>query len=453
MYIPAHIFRKYDIRGIYPTELNEVAAEEIGKAFGSVIRRKGLQNCVLGYDDRESSPSLSKAVTKGLLETGCNVTDVGITLTPLIHFYTSSLSFDGGIMITASHNPKKYNGIKLEFRHAEPYALENLQSLRNMVEEWDYESGDGSYNKTDLTELYVSHLKQQLEFKSKLKIILDCGNGATSLIAPRVFSDLGCPVVPMNCSIDGEFPHGVPNPEDEEFIKGLSAEVVKAKADLGIAFDTDGDRVGFVDEKGVFYRNDLILLVLAKDILKKSPGSKVLFDVKCSEIVPGVIKSLGGVPEMVKTGRATMLEEMKKGAILGAEFSGHTYISHKYFGFDDGIYAALRLVRIMEENKAGLQELTKDFPKVSNTPEIKVPIDDSKKDEVVEKVSKLVSSDSDIIKIITLDGIRAYISQTGWFLIRSSGTSPYLSIRLEGKDPVELSLVQEKLDKILQSCT
>lgn len=452
MNVPANIFRTYDIRGIYPNEINENIALHIGKAFGTYLIRNGLKTCVIGRDDRASSPSLQDSVVQGLLSTGVDVTDVEVTLMPLIHYFTCTQGFDAGVNITASHNPKKYNGIKLELKSAEPVALERLQELKKTINAEKYVIGQGNVISKDLSELYINDIAGRFKYDSdieNIKIILDCGNGATSSIAPRVFQKLGCNVLPINCSLNALFPNGVPDPENLEFMENFKEKVLNHKADLGIAFDTDGDRVGFIDSQGVIYNNDQILLLLAGNVLKKYPGGTILFDVKSSEIVVEYIKSLGGVPKMIKTGRTYFLEEMKKGAVLGAELSGHTYFGGDYFGYDDGIFTALKMVELLNKEKKPLNLLAEKLPVRISTGEIKIEVPDREKQEIVQKVIKVVGKLREIKRIEKLDGVRAYLSDTGWFLVRSSGTSPYLSIRMEAADTAEFDQVQKVLDSVL----
>ncbi|EKD99533.1 MAG: hypothetical protein ACD_22C00237G0013 [uncultured bacterium] len=444
------IFRTYDIRGVFPTDINEDFALHVGKAFGTYLQKRGLSKCVLGRDDRQSSPTISKKVSEGLLSTGCDVVDVGITLTPLIHFFTSVEDFDAGINVTGSHNPINYNGIKFEFRHAVPFAGDNLKSLIGIMAEEKYAAGCGVYTTKDYLDLYIQCLQKQFKFTNNLSVLFDCGNGATSEISPKVAKALGINLTPLDCTYDPDFPNGVPDPSNQEFMGVLSKKVVEAKADVGFAFDTDGDRVGVVDEKGTVYKNDETLLLLAEDALKRFPGGKIIYDIKSSELVDSVIREKGGIPTMMKTGRSFFLEEMKKGAILGSELSGHTYFGGDYFGFDDGMYAAFRIIQILQEKGKKLSELMSNYPKRVASSEIKLPIEDCKKNDFLEKVVSLVKKSSEYAKVLYIDGVRAYISNTGWFLVRVSGTSPYISIRYEGKDQEEYELLQKKVEELLR---
>ena len=377
MQIARSIFRQYDIRGIYSEEeaspeLNPVTGEHIGKAFGTYLIRNGQNKCVVGRDNRESSVTLSDSFIKGLTGTGVYVVDIGITLIPIIHHLTCTDYFEAGAMITASHNPKQYNGIKLDLNNADPLHGEGLQDLYRLVLEEDYEKGDGMREERDLLPVYLDYLKERFSFSKNNKIVIGCGNGATSLIAPQVLEALGCSVVPYNCSLDSSFPHGVPNPENPDFMKDLEKEVLEQKGVVGFAFDTDGDRLGVTDEKGVSYPNDRLLLLFARDILSRHPGGKIIYDVKSSQVVEEVVEDLGGIPKMIRTGRGFFINEVRDGAMIGSELSGHTYFADEYLGYDDGIYALCRVLRIMEETKKPLSELMEGFPQRVNTTEIKV---------------------------------------------------------------------------------
>jgi phosphomannomutase / phosphoglucomutase len=452
MQVKRSIFRSYDIRGIYPDELSEEVAEEIGKATGTYLLRQNYHSkeCVVGRDNRESSPQLSEAYIKGLLSTGCDVVDIGLTITPVIHFLTFVPGFGAGVNITASHNPKRFNGIKIDLYQAEPVSEHKLQNILRLVEQEDYEKGSGLLVKKDLHHFYIDHLKSKFKFSPNSKIVLNCGNGSTSHIAPEVLKQLGCNILPVECRLDSSFPNGVPDPENADFMKSLSEEVLSANADVGFAFDTDGDRLGVVDDMGVSHTNDRLLLLLVKDVLQRYPGSEIAFDVKSSQLAEEYIRQMGGIPRMVRTGRAHLLEALREGAVLGSELSGHTYFGKDYFGFDDGIYTACRVLEIMQRSGRKLSELMKEFPHRSNTPEIKVECGDSEKFGVIERIKKIVQDENEHLSLNIIDGVRVQVSPEGWFLVRASNTSPYLSIRAEAKDPSELSSLLSRIERLLE---
>jgi phosphomannomutase / phosphoglucomutase len=450
MTISKYIFKDYDIRGAYPDELNEETAEVIGKALGTIFAEQGIRRIVVGRDNRESSPGISDAVIKALLSTCCNVTNIGITLTPVIYFLTCILDFEAGVNITASHNPKKFNGIKINYKNARQFYGKDIQKVLEYVNNSKFVEGKGSYKEESLTEKYKDFIKKAFSYTKKYKVVFNCGNGATSEIVPEVLSSFGIDLQPINCKFDSSFPHEVPNPESPAFMDELKDEVLKNNADIGFGLDTDGDRFGVVDEKGNAYTADRILLLLAKDALKTKPGSTFLFDVKSSQVVGETIKELGGIPKMMRTGRSYFIEEVTTGkALMGAEFSGHIYIGDGYYGYDDGLYVACRILKIMEKEGRSLFELMSEFPQRVGTPEIKISCPDDKKFEVVENIIKNVGLSGKYKDVSYIDGVRAKVSDTGWFLIRASNTSPYLSARVEGVDETEVEEIKKEVDKLV----
>lgn len=457
--LPKSIFRAYDIRGIYKKELNDNVAESIGKAYGTYLIRK-LKNVskisvVVGNDSRKSSPILKKAFIKGVISTGCDVTDIGKSLTPIIHFLTCVSEFDGGVEVTASHNPRQYNGFRLDFAKAKSFLTEDISNLYTLIKNEDFifvaPSDYGKITRKDLFEHYLNFLKKQFSFKKDLKVIIDCGYGTTSYFVEKIFSELGANVQTVFCRPNNDFPLGVPNPEKKEFMKILQGAVLTNKADIGFAFDEDSDRFGVVDEKGTLYNNDMAILFFAKYLLTKNVGGKVLFDVKSSELISDLVTKWGGEPKMLKTGHTYFSEEMQIGAILGGEFSGHMYFGDRYFGYDDGIYAACRMIELLSALDITLSEIMEGFPKRVSSSEIKVLCSENEKFEIVKSVtSKIVGKATEFKDIVTIDGVRVKVSKTGWFLIRASNTSPYLSIRAEGETEEELKLILQGVSDLLK---
>jgi phosphomannomutase / phosphoglucomutase len=445
------IFKTYDIRGIYPTDLNDDLALHLGKAFGTVLRRKGLKSCVVGMDNRKSSTPLISNFVKGMLSTGCDVTNVGITLSPVIYFFTCVAGFDSGVNITASHNPKQYNGLKFVLADAVPFFGEDLLRLCDLVEIEDYETGEGVYQEKDLLPLYIEYMKHHFSFNKDTKVVINCGSGATSEIAPRVLTALGCSLATVHCNLDSSFPHGVPDPESKQYMAELESKVKEFGADVGFAFDTDGDRVGVADEHGKTYENDRMMLLYAKELLKKHPGATMIYDVKCSQVLEKEIAGMGGVPKMIRTGRTFFSKEMRNGAILGCEFSGHTYFAGDYFGYDDGLYAVCMILKTLESSDKPLSELLSGFPKRTSTPEIKVMCEESKKYEVMKSIVEHVTGSGIYLNVSTVDGVRVTVTETGWFLIRASNTAPYLSVRVEGIDEAEVVSLLESVATLLSA--
>ena len=449
MEITKDIFRNYDIRGIYPTELDEKVSYKIGQAFGTFFIKRNLHRIVVGRDDRKSSTSLSESFIKGLLSTGCHVTYIGITLTPVIHFLTCGKDFDAGVNITASHNPKEYNGFRPDYSGAVPFFGEDIQKLYNMILKDDFVSGSGKYSEESLSQKYTDYIAAHFSLGKGIKVAINCGNGASSIIAPQVFNSIGADISTLECRFDGDFTHGVPDPERQEFLLQLKKTVLDSKADVGFGFDTDGDRVGMLDELGNTYTADQLLMLLASDLLPKKRGGTVIFDVKSTEALVPFIKQCGGVPKMVRTGHPYFLREMRNGAVLGAEFAGHVYCGDSYFGYDDGIYAACRVLEIMDKSDKKLSELMKQIPKRVSSGELKVSCSEARKSKVLAGILSSAKENSKIVKTITIDGLRAYVSETGWFLIRASNTTPFLTVRLEGIDEKEMALVRKEAESLL----
>ncbi len=449
MILPTSIFRRYDIRGVYPEEINEAAALHIGRGFGTFFNSKGIKNIVVGRDNRLSSPSVAKNFIEGVLSTGCNVTFIDITLTPVIHFLTCTGSFDAGIMVTASHNPANFNGFRVDYKNAVPLHGTDLKQIESIITKEDYIEGEGLLLEQDLNYLYTDFLKTKFPNLAKLKVVIDTGNGAASVIAPKFFTELGCEVIGSNTDIAGGFKLGIPDPEDPLMMERVSKEVLDSGAETGFAFDEDADRFGLVDSQGLHYGSDKVLMLFAKNELERKKGV-IVFDVKSSQTLYNFIQSEGGVPKMIRTGHPFFVEETGKGAILGAEFSGHFYFANDYYGFDDGLYAACKVLEILSKTKRPLSNLMEEFPKTYHTGEIKVTCDDASKYSILETLTKTVGNmSSGYQRFVALDGLRVNITDTGWFLIRASNTSPYLSIRLEGENLSVTKLLQEKVFQML----
>jgi len=453
MEINREIFRAYDIRGIYGTQLSREAAVQIGAAFGTILRRKGLENpkVVVGRDNRFSSDELSVKLIDGLLSAGCAVTDIGLSVTPFIHFSTTNFDFDAGIIVTASHNPKEFNGFRFELKNCTPFYNDSIQELYRIIEAENFISGIGSVSyRENVFDDYLSFIKSRIIIGRRLKVVLDCANASASKFAPKIFTALGCEVVGLFCSLDGDYPYHQPDPEERVNLQTLRLKVLEEKADLGFGFDTDADRFGVVDEKGVSYENDKILVVLARDILKRFPGRKVAFDVKSSYVLPSEIKKSGGVPLMIKTGHPYFREAMMAddNLILAGEVSSHTFIKDGYFGYDDGLYAAVRVAQLLSLAKHPFSEFFSDIPHTAHTEEIKLPCPDEKKFSIVEEVGSILCDNFETVKI---DGFRIIVSSTAWFLIRASNTGPYISLRLEAESEEHLhqliDLVRGHLEK------
>ncbi len=442
------IFRAYDIRGIAhtpasgkPIDLDPETTLEIAKGIGTYFRQHCGPRIVIGGDNRLSTPELKAAFIEGLLSTGCQVTDMGLATSPLLYYATCKLEMDGGINITASHNSKEYNGIKVVGKNAHAICGDELQQILNMIEEKSFIVEKGKLeHREDVFEMYIEDMKQKVQIPRKVKVRVDAGNGVAGPFAPRLLEALGCEVEAMYCEPDGNFPNHEANPEDEKNLVDLMERMKNGGADIGIGFDGDGDRIGIIDEKGKHYAADLHLLLLAKDLLERKPGAKVVFDVKASQVVPNLIRQYGGEPIMAKTGHSFIEKTMHdKGALLAGEVSGHMFFAEDYYGFDDAFLAALRTISVLSRSTLPLSEHFKDIPKTFATPEIKVPCSDNEKFKVVEGLRDHFMKEYDCI---TIDGVRMLFDANTWGIIRCSNTTPNLTMRFE-------ALTQERLKEVI----
>ncbi len=446
------LFREYDIRGIYGKELTDDLAREIGSAFGSIIRRSGGKRISLGYDVRLSAPALRAALLSGLLKTGVDVIDIGACPTPVLYFSLFQRKVDGGIMITASHNPGDYNGFKLSLGKRTLYG-DAIQNIQKMIAEKDFDKDEKTGTVTiedNFLSTYLDYFVNHFGSFHKRKVVIDCGNGAAGLIAPKVFEKLGCEVIPLFCEPDGRFPNHHPDPTVADNLSDLIDTVRKEGAEVGIAFDGDGDRIGAVDEKGTIIWGDRLTLLFATDVLKKHPGATIISEVKASQIFYDEVARLGGNAIMWKTGHSLIKAKMKEcGALLAGEMSGHLFFSDRYFGFDDAIYAGCRLVEMIDKGRKPLSAYFENFPKASSTPEIRVECPDDKKFEIVEKCRSYFSDKHETIDI---DGVRILFDD-GWALIRASNTQPALVLRFEASTPERLTAHQDYVNRILTEIT
>jgi phosphomannomutase/phosphoglucomutase len=443
------IFRQYDIRGIVGKDLTNNVVNSIGKSFGSYIIRKKCRNVVVGNDVRPSSTVFHDIIVDAIRSTGCNIFDVGTV--PISAFYFSIIHYkmEGGIYITGSHNPVQYNGFKINFG-SESIFGEEIQKLKDIAMENIFEKGYGDFKKISPLGEYINTIKKGMKMRRKIKVVVDCGNGTNSLIVPKLLRDIGCDVIELYCEPDGTFPNHLPDPTLPENLKDLINKVNEENANFGVAYDGDGDRIGVVDEKGNILWGDKLMILFSREILKKHPGSKILIEVKCSQSLIDDIKDNDGVPILCKTGHSLIKNEMKiQNALLAGEMSGHIFFADEYFGFDDAIYATIRLIKILSETGKKLSELLADVKKYHVTPEIRIDCSDEKKFEVVEKMKKYFKEKYDTIDI---DGVRV-LFEDGWALVRASNTEPKLILRFECETEEGLkrikNVVEDKLNEIL----
>lgn len=437
--IPETIFRAYDIRGLAEQQLTDPIIYAIGLAIGSEALDQGQQNVVVASDGRNSSPRILEALTKGLLASGRDVIDIGMSPTPLMYFATHEFGTHTGVMVTGSHNPAEYNGIKIVIG-GRALSGEAIENLRHRIINKNLISGRGSYQTKEIEQLYVDYIINDVAIAQPLKIVIDAGNGVTGEIAPRLFEELGCDVVSLFCDIDGNFPNHHPDPTIESNLDELKRKVLEEQADLGIAFDGDGDRLGVVTASGKFVAADRLLMLLAQDVVSRNPGADVIFDVKCTRNLNTLISNYGGRPIMWKTGHSFMKEKMlETGALLGGEFAGHFFFKERWFGFDDGMYAAARLIEILSTTDPDLDLQLEAFPESISSPEIKVTTGEEQKFAIVERLITLGKFDGG--KISTLDGIRVDYPD-GWGLVRASNTTPMLTLRFEADTEDAMQRIQ-----------
>ena len=448
------IFRAYDIRGVIGSTLNEGVAELLGRALGSEIIERGMTEMVVARDGRLSGPALSAALIRGLRGSGCNVIDLGPAPTPVLYFATYQLNTGSGVMVTGSHNPPDYNGFKMMIG-GETLAEQSIQDLYTRISESRFTSGAGALQSMDVIEDYIDKISGDIQLENPLRVVVDAGNGIAGAVAPKLLQSIGCEIEELYCEVDGNFPHHHPDPSDPKNLKDLIVAVKQMNADIGVAFDGDGDRLGIVTRSGKIINPDRILILFARDVLSRVPGASIIYDVKCTGALAPAIRSAGGVPVMYKTGHSLIKGKMKElDAALAGEMSGHFFFKERWFGFDDGMYAACRLLEILAASGLDADDLFDDIPDAVSTPELKIEMEEGAHYRFIERFMK--SAKFSGARITSIDGIRADFDD-GWGLVRCSNTTPCLVLRFEGDDDFALKRIQELfrtqillLDKSLQ---
>lgn len=447
MRVKDEIFREYDIRGIVDRDLTDELTYNLGCAFGTHLKRAGFTNLVVGRDVRESSPRLFENLAKGITDTGCDVTDIGVVPTPLMYFTIFHFGLEGGVMITGSHNPIEYNGFKMMKGKDTIYGKE-IQELKSLIIKEDYETGKGKITHKDVVDEYLNYITPLLSPGRKLSIILDPGNGTAGPVATRLFDRLGAEVECINCEPDGTFPNHLPDPTVVEYTEQLSRKVKSANADMGMGYDGDSDRIGIIDEKGTLIFGDQLLGALSKQVLLNNPGADVLFDVKCSKGLEERIRELGGNPVMWKTGHSLLKAKMKElKCPIAGEMSGHIFLGDNYYGFDDAIFVSARFYEIVSHSEKTVSQIIQEMPYYKNTPEIRTELTEENKWKIVEDVREKFKKEYDTIEI---DGVRI-LFDGGWGLVRASNTQPVIVTRFEAKTDEKLqeikSLVHNFIDE------
>ena len=441
------VFREYDIRGVADRDLSDDLAANLGRAFGTFIRRRDGKKIVLSRDCRLSSDRLHQHLRKGLLATGLKLVDIGVQPTPTMYFSVFHLETDGGVQITGSHNPPEDNGFKLMVGK-QTLSGDEIRELRRMVEERDFDLPSGGTSEDfDPTPAYAGFIKGNIRLaRTDLKVAIDAGNGAGGPMALAALGAVGIKPIAMYCEMDGHFPNHHPDPSEPHNVAELAKRVVDEGLDLGIAYDGDADRIGVIDDKGEILFGDRLMILLSRHILKRHPGAAILGEVKCSQTLYDDIAANGGRPIIWKTGHSLIKKKMKEEkALLAGEMSGHVFFADRFFGFDDAIYATLRLLEILSQGDVPLSQLLADVPKTHSTPEIRVECEDETKFEVVERV---LAHYRDEREILDVDGARIQFD-SGWGLVRASNTQPSLVLRFEAKDDEALNAIRSEVEAVV----
>ena len=446
MVITESIFREYDIRGEYPNQINEDVVKKIGFAISHKCIDLGIDEICVGRDGRISGKPLLDALIEGIVESGINVLNIDLSTSPLLYYAAKKNKHKSGVMITGSHNPKNHNGIKLVIND-NPVSGKEILGLISKGKPTSSVLGDAEV--LNVKDSYIKEVVDSSEINSNLKIVIDCGNGAAGFIAPELYKKLGCEVIELFSEVDGNFPNHHPDPGKVENLKDLINEVHNQKADLGLAFDGDGDRVGLVTDKGEIIFPDKIMMMLSKDILTKEKGS-VIFDVKCSDSLIKIIEEYGGTPIMSPTGHFHIKNGIKKhNPLLAGEMSGHIFFNDKWYGFDDGHYSGVRIIEMISKENKSISSMNEKLPKLYSTPELNIDVTDDDKFKIIEKFAQNCQLDGEKI---TIDGLRINFNN-GWGLLRASNTTPKLVLRFEGDSNESLINIKESfLSELSRIC-
>ncbi len=447
MAITEDIFRAYDIRGIVETALTPDAVRQIGQAFATEARNQNQKTVVIARDGRLSSPMLSQALSEGLRAGGCDVIDVGMVPTPVLYYATHKLETGTGIMITGSHNPPQYNGIKMMMDGHTLYG-DGIKALYQLIVDDKLATGEGSYQQQDVLADYIERIVSDIKLAKPMRVAIDCGNGVAGVCATELFTKLGCEVTELFCDVDGTFPNHHPDPSRPENLKDIMKVVGDKKLDLGLAFDGDGDRVGVIDDKQKIIWADRQMMLYAADVLERKPGAQIIFDIKSSTNLEKVIKEHGGEPLMWKTGHSFIKAKMREtGAELAGEMSGHIFFKERWYGFDDGLYSAARMLEILSKRDEIASDVFAALPDSCNTPELQIQFEEGEHYKFMDKFKQ--EADFSGADISTIDGMRVNYAE-GWGLIRPSNTTPCLVLRFEANTEALLEEIQNTFRQQLQ---
>ncbi len=447
--IPQEIFKAYDIRGVVDTALSVEVVTAIGHAIGSEAKARNLTAIAIGRDGRLSGPSLIAALAKGIQKSGIDVVDVGMVATPMVYYAAHELCDYSGVMVTGSHNPPEYNGLKIVLG-GETLASETIQALRLRIENDDLTHGNGSYRQHDIVDTYLQRISSDIKLSRPLKVMIDCGNGVAGAFAPKLYRNLGCEVTELFCEVDGNFPNHHPDPSMPENLQDLIHALKTSDADIGLAFDGDGDRLGVVTKNGDIVIADRQLMLFAADVLSRNPGGQIIFDVKCTRNLAPWIEQHGGQPVMWKTGHSFIKRKLSEtGALLAGEMSGHFFFKERWYGFDDGLYAGARLLELISH----LPDINAAFdalPDTINTPELHIKLKEGENYALIAQLQQTAKF-TDADHVITIDGLRVEYAD-GFGLMRSSNTTPVIVLRFEADNEAAIKRIQQDFrQNILQA--
>ena len=446
MKVNSEIFRAYDIRGIVDKDLTEEITYFLGKAIGTFIQLQGRDSVVTARDGRISGDRLQHKFQEGVLSSGCNVLDIGKVPTPLLYFATFENGISDGVMLTGSHNPKNYNGFKIVL-DKKSTTSEKIDEIKSIIFEERFWDGNGKLSFLNIKEQYLAKIKEKIKIKKPLKICLDCGNGIGGVIAPEAFKLSGIELIELFTEVDGNFPNHHPDPSNPKNLVDLQNKVKETKSDLGIALDGDGDRVGLIDSDGEIIYPDKYMMLLVEDILSKHKKGSIVYDVKCSTNLEKIISDLNGTPVMSRTGHSYIKSKIiETDALLGGEMSGHIFFNDDWYGFDDAIYSALRIIEVISKKNISSNKIFKKYPSFFSTPEINISIPDQIKFKLIDEIKLHIKSSR--FKYIDIDGVRLE-SETAWGLVRASNTSHNIVLRFEGQTEKDLVEIKDYFKTIL----
>ena len=456
--INPYIFRGYDIRGLVDKDLNPQIVEQLGKAYGTFLIRRGIKKAVVGHDCRLTSESYGQAIIKGICSTGVDVIDIGLALVGTIYWAQYHFNTLGCVSVSGSHNPIEYNGFKFGTGFSQTMLSEEVQELRQIVEQGEFKQGQGKLEKRDIKKVYFKDLLKRFSIPLKFKVVVDPAHSTAGVFVPELLEKVGCQIVCNYCELDGSFPVGTPDPTDRKHAERLSKKVLETKADLGFSYDSDGDRIGVVDNKGNILWNDVLVALFSAAVLEKNPGAKIVFNALCSKVVKDVIKQKGGQAIMWQTGHSFIkAKAQQEGALFAGELSGHFYFLDSFYPHDDGCYSTLRLLNYLSESKKTLSQIVESFPKYISSPEIKIGCsNDEIKINLMKKIGQKLfkdfsNSDAEVISDEKVgDGVRIEFEDK-MFIIRYSQNAPYLTIKFEAKTEDGYAFFKDYINKLLHS--